>query len=175
MITDRLPVDVRIGLLLFALALLPIVAHADFTGQVVGVTDGDSIKVMHESKAAKIRLIGIDCPETRQPFGTRARHFTSQLAFRKAVTVRETGRDRYGRTLGEVILPDGRSLNEELLKAGLAWWFRKYSKAVRLEELERQAREAKRGLWAEPNPVPPWEWRKRPRDRRSNFAGLLSF
>jgi len=133
---------------------------ADFTGHVVGVTDGDSIKVMHEGKAEKIRLSGIDCPEKKQPFGTRARQFTSQLVFGKEVTVQETGRDRYGRTLAEVILPDGRSLNQELVKVGLAWWFWKYSKDPSLKELEVEARRMNRGLWAEPNPTPPWEWRK---------------
>jgi endonuclease YncB( thermonuclease family) len=68
-------------------------------------------------------------------------------------------RDRYGRRLAEVLLPDGRSLNQELVKTGLPWWFRKYSKDLRLGELERQARMAKRGLWVEAHPVPPWEWR----------------
>ena len=69
-------------------------------------------------------------------------------------------RDRYGRRLAEVLLPDGRSLNQELIKAGLAWWFRKYSKDLRVGELERQTRVAKRGLLAGPYPVQPWEWKK---------------
>ena len=73
----------------------------------------------------------------------------------------ENRRDRYGRRLAEVFLPDGRSLNQELIRAGLAWWFRKYSKELRLGELERQARVAQRGLWVDPRPVPPWEWRER--------------
>lgn len=99
--------------------------------------------------------------QKRQPFGTRAKEYTSELAFGQEVTVYGDGRDRYGRTLAEVRLPDGRSLNQALLRAGLAWWFRKYSKDLRLGELERQARDAKLGLWAEPHPVPPWEWRTR--------------
>jgi len=127
---------------------------------VVGVIDGDSLRVMHEGKAELIRLIGVDCPEKRQPFGTRAKEYTSTLAFGKDVTVRGDKRDRYGRTLAEIFLPDGRSLNEELVKEGLAWWFRKYSKDLQLRELERQARDAQRGLWMDPHPVPPWEWRQ---------------
>jgi micrococcal nuclease len=127
----------------------------------VGVIDGDSIRVMHDGKAEQVRLNGIDCPEKKQPFGTRAKQFTSAQSFAKEVTVRQSGRDRYGRTLAEVILPDGRSLNRELLKAGLAWWFRKYSKDVSLGDLEDEARLTKRGLWADSDPVPPWEWRKR--------------
>jgi endonuclease YncB( thermonuclease family) len=153
---------------IFILAIwigLPRLALADFTGKVVGVTDGDTIKVMHHGKAEKIRLSGIDCPEKKQPFGTRAKQFTSQQAFGKEVTIREAGRDRYGRTLADVILPDGRNLNQELLKAGLAWWFRKYSKNVRLGELERQAREAKRGLWVESQPVACCRFRGHPPTR----------
>ncbi len=151
----------RTTALLLVCLLLPIVAYAEFVGKVVGVIDGDSIRVMHEGKAEQIRLIGVDCPEKRQPFGTRAKEYTSELAFGKEVTVYGKSRDRYGRTLAEVLLPDGRSLNQALLSAGLAWWFRKYSKDLRLGELERQARNAKLGLWAEPNPMPPWDWRTR--------------
>jgi endonuclease YncB( thermonuclease family) len=140
----------RTSALLLAFILLPILALAEFTGKVVGVIDGDSIRVMHEGKAEQIRLLGIDCPEKRQPFGTRAKEYTSGLAFGKNVTLYGGKRDRYGRRLAEVLLPDGRSLNRELIAAGLAWWFRKYSKDLRLGELERYARVAQRGLWAEP-------------------------
>ncbi len=84
--------------------------YADFSGKVVGVNDGDSIRVMRNGKAEPVRLQGIDCPEKRQPFGTRAKQFTSEMVFGKDVTVKETGRDRYGRTLGDVMLSDGRNL-----------------------------------------------------------------
>lgn len=116
---------------ILCLALLFIASFAyaeDFSARVVGITDGDTITVLHDGRAEKIRLNGIDCPERRQAFGTRAREFTSSLAFGKGVIVKVTGRDRYGRTLADVILPDGRSLNRELLKAGYPWWIRKYSK-----------------------------------------------
>ena len=135
-----------------------------FTGKVVGVTDGDTIKVFHNGKAEKIRLYGIDCPEKGQAFGNRAKQFTSQLVFGKEVTVKDYGLDnnRFERTLGEIVLPDGRVVNEELLRAGLAWWYRKYvPNRVDLAALEEEARTAKRGLWADPNPVPPWCFRKR--------------
>ncbi len=148
---------------LLAWFLTPHFVQAEFRGKVVGVIDGDSIRVMHDGKAEQVRLLGIDCPEKRQSFGTRAKEYTSGLVFGQNVTVYGDKRDRYGRRLGEVLLPDGRSLNQEVIKAGLAWWFRKYSKDLRLGELERQARVAKRGLWAEPRPVPPWEWREKPR------------
>lgn len=94
---------------LVCLLCLPALAFADFTGRVVGVSDGDTIKVLHNGKAEKIRLHGIDCPEKGQPFGTKAKQFTSSLTFGKTVTIHVTDMDRYGRTVADVILPDGRS------------------------------------------------------------------
>ncbi len=133
----------------------------------VGVSDGDTITVLHNGKGERIRLHGIDCPEKRQAFGNRAKQFTSTLVFGKAVTVQVMDRDRYGRTVGMVLLPDGRSLNHELVRAGLAWWYWRYTPDDEtLEQLEREARAAKHGLWADPHAVPPWEWRRmRKRDR----------
>ena len=78
------------------------------------------------------------------------------------------GHDKYGRTLAHVLLPDGTHVNHELVKEGWCWWYRKYApRDTELEGLEREARDAKKGLWADPEPVPPWEWRKRQgKDRR---------
>ncbi len=98
---------------LILLVSLPSITLAEFIGKVVGVIDGDSIRVMHRGKAEPIRLLGIDCPEKRQPFGTRAKEYTSELVFGQDVTVYGDKRDRYGRRLAEVLLPDGRSLNQE--------------------------------------------------------------
>jgi len=149
-----------------ALLVLAIPALADsFTGKVVGVTDSDPIEVMHDGRAEKVRLVGIDCPEKAQPFGQRAKQATSELAFGTVVTVTAPQRDRYGRRLGDVTLPDGRNLNRELVKLGMAWWYRKYSKDERLEVTEIAARQARVGLWAEPDPEPPWEWRRVQRGR----------
>ena len=99
-------------------------AFADFSGRVVGVSDGDTIKVMHNGRAEKIRLNGIDCPEKAQPFGTKAKQFTAAMVFGKDVTVQVKDADKYGRTVADVILSDGRNLNRELVAAGLAWWYR---------------------------------------------------
>jgi micrococcal nuclease len=93
--------------------LCPILAHAEFVGQVVGVIDGDSLRVMHGGKAEQIRLIGVDCPEKRQPFGTRAKEFTSELAFGQDVTVYGDDRDLYEKRLAQIRLPDGCSLSQE--------------------------------------------------------------
>jgi micrococcal nuclease len=134
---------------------------ADFSGRVVRVIDGDSIEVLHEGRAEQVRLNGIDCPELGQAFGKRARQFTSQLAFGKEVALKVAGYDRYDRTIAEVALPDGKDLNRELVKAGYAWWYRKYAPNDRiLERLETKARNARLGLWADPNPIPPWEFRR---------------
>ena len=132
---------------------------ADFTGPVVSVLDGDTIDVLHNGQAERIRLHGIDCPEKGQPYGKRAKRFAADLVAGKTVTVHEFGHDKYRRTIADVVLPDGTNLNRELVKAGLAWWYRKHSKDTSLGQFEAEAREAKRGLWAEPNPIPPWVYR----------------
>jgi micrococcal nuclease len=149
------------GIISLAFLLSASAAFADFTGRVVGVSDGGTIKVMHNGRAEKIRLHGIDCPEKGQAFGSKAKQFTSALVFGKTVTVQTHGRDRYGRTLGDVVLPEGGTLNRELVRAGLAWWYQKYAPHdATLERLEGEARTPKRGLWADPDPMPPWCYRK---------------
>ncbi len=136
-------------------------AFADsFVGKVVGVSDGDTINVMHDGQPEKIRLWGIDCPEKTQAFGQKAKQKTSELAFGKNVTVNKKDTDRYGRTVGEVILPDGSSLNKELARTGFAWWYRRYDPHDHaFARLEASAKAEKLGLWADPNPIPPWEYR----------------
>lgn len=154
-------------LLVLLLLSFPISSTAaTFTGKVVGISDGDTISVMREGRAVKVRLHGIDCPEKGQPYGTKAKQYTSEMAFGKEVKVRIKDTDRYGRIVGEVILPNGLSLNKELVFVGLAWWYRKYAPNDRtLKALEAGTREAKRGLWVDKNPIPPWEWREMQRGR----------
>jgi micrococcal nuclease len=131
-----------------------------FTGQVIGVTDGDTISVLRGGRREVVRLLGIDAPERRQAYGERAKQHAAALAFGKVVAVEAAGRDRHGRLLAEVRLPDGRSLNQELVRAGYAWRFRRYSTDPTLTRLEAEARGARRGLWSDPAPVPPWEHRR---------------
>ena len=151
----------RIMLLLICLLLSSSLACATtFNGLVVKISDGDTIQVLYNGKAEKIRLAGIDTPEKKQPFGQAATRYNRSLCAQKIVTVKVETTDRYGRLVGEVFLPDGRSLNRELVRAGYAWWFRKYSDDQTIGELEDEARQARRGLWIDPNPVAPWEWRK---------------
>ena len=140
------------------LVLLAAPAHG-WSGRVSGVADGDTISVLQEGRAVPIRLYGIDCPEKRQAFGRRAKEFTSRLAFGRLVEVQPVTRDRWGRTVAWVHVGE-QCLNEEILRAGYAWHFKRYSQDVRLASLEWKARTARAGLWSEPAPVPPWEFRK---------------
>jgi endonuclease YncB( thermonuclease family) len=142
--------------------LVPFLVYAEqFTGKVVSISDGDTLSILREGKAVKVRLHGVDTPERAQAFGTQARKLTGDLAFQQVVTVVVRDIDRYGRVVGEVLLPDGRSLNQELVRAGMAWWYHQYApNDTTLAQLEAEAHAAKRGLWADAHPVPPWEWRK---------------
>ncbi len=126
----------------------------------VGVPDADTSTVLHRGPSERILLYGIDCSERRQAFGTKAKQYTSGLVFGKEVTVKNCGHDKYGRTICTVLLSDGTIVNHKLVSAGMCWWYRKYAPGNEaLALLEREAREAKRGLWAEAEPIPPWEWR----------------
>ena len=154
--------SLAVGLTIITLAGLSYGLAAEFTGEVVSVLDGDTIEVLHNHHAERIRLSGIDCPEKGQAYGQKAKNAVADLAFRKEVTVQTHGKDKYKRTLADLILSDGTSVNQQLVKEGWCWWYRKYAPGdTTLERLEIEAREARRGLWVEPNPIPPWEWRKR--------------
>ena len=140
------------------------VCLADFTGPVVSVLDGDTIEVLHNTHPERVRLSGIDCPEKGQAFANRAKQAASTFVFGRDVVLQTHGQDKYGRTLTDVFLRDGTNVNHALVKEGWCWWYRKYATGDRvLEGFETEARERRRGLWADPHPVPPWEWRKRSR------------
>jgi len=154
----------RIALLVFLAAAGFAGRPADgstFSGTVVSVADGDTVTVRVNGHTEKVRLFGIDCPERHQAFGTRARRTTSELTAGRQIRVDVVGRDDYGRLLGKVILADGRNLNQELVRRGLAWWYSHYSRDAALAALEADARAARRGLWVDPHPMPPWEFRRR--------------
>lgn len=147
-----------IPLILFTWLLLVPVKE---TGKVIAIKDGDTIDVLLNGKALRVRLAHIDCPEKNQPFGTKSKGFTSEKSFGKLITLLHSGQyDRNKRLIAEVILPTGDTLNRELVKSGLAWHYKKYSADTTYSMLERGARLAKKGLWAEKEPVAPWLWRK---------------
>jgi endonuclease YncB( thermonuclease family) len=172
--------DMRMKKLLIAalllLVCLPVCARAvDFVeGEVVAIADGDTLTVLDRDKRQhRVRLLGIDAPERGQDFGERSRQSLADLVFNKQVHVVVPKLDRYGRKLGKVTL--GRTdVNLEQLRAGMAWYYRQYESDVFKEDrvaynqAEREAKAAKRGLWADPRPTPPWEFRRGERGRRQD-------
>jgi endonuclease YncB( thermonuclease family) len=138
--------------------------------KVIGIKDGDTIEILVENKPVTVRLYGVDAPEKKQPYGTQAKNFASELAFGKYVKLLDKGKDRYGRTIGEIILPDGKSLNKELVANGYAWYYKAYANDPQLGYLENDARRLERGLWSQPNPQAPWDFRKNKRDKSKAAA-----
>ena len=131
-----------------------------FVARVTRVSDGDTIDVTTSANGiVRLRLEGIDAPEAGQPFGQLARNFTRQLAFNQLVTVRVLDRDQYDRLVVRVT-SQGKDVSVELLKAGLAWHYTQYSSDATLAAAEQDARKARRGLWVDPNAVPPWVARR---------------
>jgi len=138
--------------------------------RVVAVKDGDTIVLLRNGEEVTVRLYGVDSPEKTQDFGQKAKQFTSDLVFNKYVRLIPKNKDRYGRTVGTIILADGRSLNEELVRNGFAWHYKAYSTDKNLANLEADARRYKRGLWQSPEPTPPWDYRKDKRTGGSKTA-----
>ena len=153
------------SLLLACLLLLPSIALA-WPGEVVDVTDGDTLTVIKGkgNRQVDVRLYGVDTPETDQPFGRKATRFTTRLAGNSRVEVVQKDRDRYGRVVALVYIEgDGECLNEELVREGFAWVYERYCHirdCDHWQDLERQARQDDKGLWARSDPVPPWDWRR---------------
>ena len=129
--------------------------------KVIGIKDGDTFVLIIDRKEQVVRFAHIDCPEKKQPYGNKAKQFVSERCFGQYVTIIHNNKfDRNKRLIAEVILQDGTNINKQLIKNGLAWHFKKYSKDTEYEELELQARRNKIGLWSDSEPVAPWEWRK---------------
>ena len=156
-------------ILLAVAALLPAfgqVGHCEqligtvVAGTVISVESGDTFTLKTGDRTERIRLEGIDCPELDQPFGDKAKKFTASNILNKQVTAEVVSRDSYNGTWAKVSMPDGRSLNMELLKVGLAWWYHKYSDDQSLGELETKARLKHRGLWNQIAPIAPWDFRR---------------
>ena len=149
-----------------ALGLSMAAAAAALEGKVVAVTDGDTLKVLDASKAEHVvRLAGIDAPEKRMPFGQRSKQNLSDLVYGRWVEVEGEKNDRYGRLVGKVLM-NGRDANLAQIQAGMAWHYKEYQHEQTVPdrqmyaEAESRAVTTKQGLWADPNPVPPWDWRK---------------
>lgn len=151
-----------------ALAILVLIAASmscgaeSWSGKCVGISDGDTLTVLHDGTGEKIRLWGVDAPEKDQPYSNVSKKALSALCYDKAVTVNPVELDQYGRTVAVLELPDYTcTVNEAMVYYGLAWWYRHYApENTRLRDFEAEARQAKRGLWADDNPVPPWDYRR---------------
>ena len=132
---------------------------------IVGIADGDTLTARCEEQAdqpaqtLKVRLAEIDAPEKGQAFGNRSKQHLSDICFKKQAEVRPQTTDRYGRTVAHVIC-DGTDASTEQVRAGMAWVFDKYVTDRGLYAVQDEARGARRGLWADVQPVAPWEWRK---------------
>lgn len=173
--------------LVIAVALFTTAARADIEGRVVGVSDGDTIKVLDANQVVhKIRLAGIDAPEKAQPFGQASRDHLASLVAGKTVRVESSKTDRYGRLLGKVWVqprdcPDcARTLNvnHAQILSGMAWWYRYYASEQPADDRElyksavAEARARKLGLWSEAGAIPPWAWR---RGQRTTTANTTAF
>lgn len=143
------------------------------TGKVVGVMDGDTFKILDNTNTQfKVRLSGIDAPEKKQAFYDASKQSLSKLIFDKQVKVDYKKYDRYGRIVGKVII-DGTDANLEQIKQGYAWFYKQYQNELVLDDRlnylhAHEAAEADRqGLWVDPKPIPPWEFRKAKKGNQS--------
>jgi micrococcal nuclease len=147
----------------FATAAKP---HYEITGKVVSIADGDTLTILDGDKTQhRIRLAGIDAHETGQPFGTKARQALGGKVSGQTVRVEVIDVDRYKREVGRIFLGE-RFVNIEMVRDGFAWRYTQYDKPGEFTAAENDAREHRRGLWADPNPVPPWEWRRAKRQAK---------
>ncbi len=130
------------------------------TYKVIGVKDGDTFALLIDGKEESVRLEHIDCPEKNQPLGKKAKQLASDLVFGKEVWLKWDGkRDRNKRIIAEVWL-DSLNINQEMVRQGVAWHFKKYSKDSTYAVLELEARKNKVGIWADSTATAPWLWRK---------------
>ena len=150
----------RAGLAAFAVILAATTAHAgELRGRVVAVADGDTLTILDASRQQhRIRLAEIDAPEKGQPFGQRSKQSLSGLCFGREAVIEDRGYDRYGRAIGRVSCA-GIDANAEQVRRGMAWVFDRYATDRRLYAIQDEARAARRGLWINTAPVPPWEYR----------------
>lgn len=129
-------------------------------GKIVRVIDGDTVIILDSSNDQhRIRLDGIDAPESGQPYGNKATEFVKEITREKKIVVEWRKKDRYNRILG-VVYADGMNVNKALLENGLAWHYKFFNNDADLAKLELQARKVKLNIWSETNPVEPYLWRK---------------
>ena len=157
-----------ITLLLALVFVAPAHAH-----KVIGIADGDTLTLLVDEKPLKIRLANIDAPEKAQAFGERSKQSLFDLCFRTDATYQEQDIDRYGRTVA-VVTCAGIEANRAQVKLGMAWVYAKYNKDLPLSGFEAVAKRERRGLWADTQPIPPWEFRRTKGKRTSAMSSKAS-
>ena len=149
-------------LIIFALYILSSSLYAntaDIQGKVTRVLDGDTIEILQNKTPVRIRLANIDAPEKKQAYGRWSTDQLKSLIAEQSVRVTYSHNDRYCRIIGRVFTTGGSEANRFMVQSGAAWVYEHYNTDNDLATLQQEARSQKRGLWADPNPVPPWEWR----------------
>ena len=131
----------------------------EFTARVIVVLDGDTVLVVRGTERIKIRLADIDAPEKDQPYGMASKRALLDRVLHQQVQINSRAQDDYGRTVAHLLL-DGLNVNEEQVRQGMAWEYSHFHKDRRYRALQAEARQARRGLWEQDNPTPPWQWRK---------------
>ncbi len=139
-----------------------IYSQTTFTAKVVGIKDGDTVVVLDSlNNQTTLRLAEVDTPEKSQPFGTKAKQFTSDQIYLKTIKYVVTDTDRYGRSIAMIYYDeDNKYLSAEIIKAGMGWHYKRYSTSKELAQLEVNAKKNKIGLWIDNNPIEPSEWRR---------------
>ena len=151
------------AVIIILFVLIPFFGFSQTKAKVIKVKDGDTVVVLLEGNIQKtLRLAEVDCPESGQPFGKNAKQFTSDKVFGKEITFEETSKDRYGRSIAKIYYSN-KYLSREIIRAGLGWWYYKYSNNKALGKLQEKAQEKKLGLWQDKNAISPWEFRKNKR------------
>jgi len=152
----------HLTLLFLLFSVTTLFSQTTLTAKVIGIKDGDTVVVLDSlNYQTTLRLAEVDCPEKSQPFGTKAKQFTSDQIFRKQIKYVVTDIDRYGRSIAKIYYDDNKYLSAEIIKNGFGWQYKKYSTSKDLANFENTARLQKVGLWYDKNPVAPWDWRRK--------------
>jgi micrococcal nuclease len=147
-----------IGIVMLLVTAYPTASRADVLARVVTVHEGDRLTVYYDGRKETLFLKDVDCPDLKQPFGKQAKVATAAYVGNREVVIRALKRNKQGRTTAEVALQDGRIVAHELIKEGLAWSRPETVEGRKLAEVEELARAERKGIWSDPNPVPPWKW-----------------
>ena len=153
----------HITLLFLLFSITALFSQTTLKAKVIGIKDGDTVVVLDSlNNQTTLRLAEVDCPEKSQPFGTKAKQFTSDQIYLKTIKYVVTDTDRYGRSIAMIYYDtDNKYLSAEIIKVGMGWHYKKYSTSKELATLEINARKNGIGLWIDENPIEPAQWRKK--------------